>query len=148
MKRVGPVMYADGPRTKVSKKTWLIHEIGDDETLYYLENGELRPLTLAPEIKFLVVGDEENGIREEFLHNDENVVITDAPVGEVYEVLKDISQHNWKKGELVRIHGKVSKETLENGYLVLYKGTKPHQHVLVVVDPVKAGLVSNKPNHG
>lgn len=136
VKKTGLVNYADGARVKISKKTW---EIVADE-----DGNPVLP-TLAEGIELIVVGNVKDGLDPEYAPVEiDGVPIISAPVGVVYRALKDVESQNWKAGELIKIHGKVSKETLENGVLEVYTGETPPQHVLVVVAPIQAGLKSKE----
>lgn len=133
LKKVGFVKYADGLKLKISKKTWAVTK--DPAT------GELVLPTLAEGIEFLVVGNLTDGLKEEYKSIElGGVPVVSAPVGVVYRVLKRVESQNWNAGDIVKIHGKVSIETLQNGILEAYNGDKPVQHVIVVVDPIKVGV--------
>lgn len=131
IKLVGMVQYADGLKEKISKKTWIFE-------------GELPEKT--DDMQYLVVGNTETGLSPEYLPFQEGVITIDAgSVPVKYKVLKDIPEKGWEKGDVVQITGKVSKETLENGFLEQVDDKTPHKHVLVVVDPIATGLAVNKP---
>lgn len=135
LKKVGKVEYADGLKEKISKKTWIVKEI----------DGELVLPHKAEDVEFLIVGNEETGLLPEFLPFQDGVVTIGAgSVPQKYKVLKDVEKQGWKTGDVVQIIGKVSQETLTNGFLVQVSDDTPHKHVLVVVDPIAAGLMVNK----
>lgn len=143
VKRCGFVQYApdfpgdDGRRYKVSKKTWLISKIEDGSLFYKDENGNDMPLALPKdEGAFLVVGNDGKFFPE---HAPIKKVVNIAAggVGQKFRVHGDVAAQNWKDGEIVLIHGKVSKETLDSGKLELVPDSVEHQHVLIVADPVK-----------
>ena len=154
VKRSGYVQYADGRRHKISKKTWRISRV-EKEKLYYKEilvdtfgvevENEVELRRPKDEGNFLVVGDSK-GFFKEYAEVDKIVKITLGSVGEIYKVLKDVTGKNWKAGEYVKIHGKVSFETLEKGILEKVDSNTKHQHVLVVVDPVKILGIANQIN--
>ena len=143
VKRYGLVKYADGLKPKISKKTWIVSKIENDELFYesrFLDwKGEevvedVRLPRPSKEGGFLVIGD-ENGLKDEFI-SPETLKIDVGTVAGVYRVLKDIKEQNWKAGEIVKIHGKISFETLEQGFLEKVADSVKHQHVLVVVDTI------------
>ena len=143
VKRAGLVLYADGWKRKVSKKTWLISKVEDGKVFYKDENGNDTLLPLPKnEGEFIVVGD-ENGVFPEHLENE--VTVRGGGVSQKYRVHGDLSDKNWKDGDIVQITGKVSQETLDSGKLELVPDSVPHQHVLIVVDPI---LLNNALNHG
>lgn len=127
IKRCGFVTYADGPKYKVSKKTWVVTKN---------EQGELVLPSAAEGIEYLVVGSEKKGFNPEYLPVSDVVDVSQGSVPQKYRALKDVGSQNWKKGEVVQITGKVSNGTLERGVLELVPDTTPHQHILMVVDPV------------
>lgn len=137
IKQVGMVTYADGPKLKYSKQTWLV----------IMQDGELVLPVKSNDIKFVIVGNQEAGLRPEFLPFQEGVITIDegtVPVN--YKILKDVPTRGWKAGEVVKIVGKVSRETLENGVLEQCSDDEPNQHMLVVVDPIKLTGLFNKTN--
>lgn len=136
LKKVGIVEYADGPKEKISKKTWMV---GDDGQLPEISEG----------MSFLVVGNVKEGILPEFaplMHGMIKIDVGSVPVN--YKVLKDIEEKGWRRGEIVRIIGSVSNETLENGFLEKVPSETPHQHVMVVVNPIELGLSLNEIQNG
>lgn len=143
VKKKGIVEYADGPREKVSKKTWVVIE---QDGLKLMLGDDIQPLKETEE--YLVVGSVKQGLEAPYKPLDKTLSISEGSTAENYRVLKDIKEKNWKKGEVVRIHGKVSFETLEKGYLEKVSSETEHQHLLVVVDPIKVGLVANKVKNG
>lgn len=142
VKRCGFVRYADGPRYKVSKKTWLVSKI-EDGLFYKDENGNDVKLGCKEGIEFLVVGDEK-GFFKEHAAVAKVVKIDGGGVGQKYRVHGDIPAQHWKDGEIVLIHGNVSKETIDSGKLELVPDSVEHKHVLIVVDPVRVKGVFNK----
>lgn len=149
VKKCGYVTYADGPRYKVSRKTWQVSKIEDDR-LFYRESvvdwrGETLeqdvPIPKAEEIEFLVVGDSK-GFKKGFAP-DKVLKIDAGSVAEKYRVLKDVKDKDWKKGDIVNIVGKVSFETLEGGWLEKVDKDTPHKHNLIVVDSARVGLAVN-----
>ncbi len=143
VKRAGLVLYADGLKRKVSKKTWLVSKVEGDKVFFRDENGNDVLLALPKnEGEFIVVGD-ENGLFPEY----EKPAFIDLGGGieQKYRVHGDIEEKNWKDGDIVLIHGKVSQETIDSGRLELVPNSVPHQHVLIVVDPI---LLNNKVHNG
>lgn len=130
IKLVGFVQYADGLKEKVSKKTWIVEDLNN-----LPEKTE--------DMSYLVIGNTTDGIKPEFIHSLDLVKISTGSVPQNYEVLKDIKEKDWKVGDIVKITGKVSKETLENGFLKEVSNDKAHKHVLIVVDPIATGLLAN-----
>lgn len=144
VKRAGLVLYADGYKRKVSKKTWLISKVEDGKPFFRDESGLDVELRLPKhEGEFIVVGNDSDGISKEFLAPEG--VEGNGGVSQKYRVHGDIEDKNWKDGDVVLISGKVSRETLESGKLELVPADTPHQHVLIVVDPV---LLNNKVKYG
>lgn len=151
LKRCGNVRMADGLRYKVSKHTWKVSKVEDGKVFYeskFIGNKEeeiVEDLELKlpkEEGSFLVVGD-ENGLYDEFVEKESVAVIKVGSVSEKYEVLKDIPDRGWKTGDVVSIVGKVSFDTLSNGWLKLVDKSKPHKHVLIVADPIQMGVTQN-----
>lgn len=143
VKRAGYVQYAPdfsgdtGRRYKVSKKTWLISKVENGELYYQDENGNDIRLSLPKdEGAFIVVG-KEGKFRPEHAPIKKVVKIDGGGVGQKYRVHGDIPTQNWKDGDIVLIHGKVSKETIDAGKLERVPDTVPHAHVLIVADPIK-----------
>ena len=143
VKREGLVLYADGFKRKVSKKTWVVSKVEDGKVFYQDEN-DTDILLPCPknEGAFLIVGD-ENGVFPE--HQIESVNITLGGVGQKYRVHGDVPEKDWKDGDIVLIHGTVSKDTIDAGTLELVPDTVAHKHVLIVVDTV---LLNNKTQNG
>ena len=129
MKRQGKVMYAIGLKLKLSKKTWKISKIENDELYYTDENGNDIHLAV-PKVEggFLVVSEAVfepvRGIKA-------------GGVPQKYRVHGDVKEQDWKDGDIVQIFGNVSKETTDSGKLERVPDTEPHKHVLVVADSVK-----------
>lgn len=144
VKRAGLVLYADGLKRKVSKKTWLVSKVEDGTPFFKDENGNEVALKLPKnEGEYIVVGNEVDGISPEFIAPEG--VEGSGGVTQKYRVHGNFSEKGWEDGDIVQISGKVSKETLESGKLELVPNTEPHKHVLVVVDPV---LLNNKVQNG
>lgn len=143
IKRAGLVLYADGYKRKVSKKTWLVSKVEDGQPLYKDENGNdvLLPLP-KNEGEYIVVGD-ENGVFPE--HQAIEGIERGGGVTQKYRVHGDIPEKGWEDGDIVAITGKVSQETIKSGKLELVPDTEPHKHVLIVVDAV---LLNKEVNHG
>ncbi|RJQ33895.1 hypothetical protein C4568_03780 [Candidatus Parcubacteria bacterium] len=143
VKREGLVLYADGLKRKVSKKTWLVSKVEDGKVFYQDENGND---TLLPcpknEGAFLIVGD-ESGVFPE--HQIQTVNITLGGVGQKYRVHGDVPEKDWKDGDIVLIHGTVSKDTIDSGKLELVPDSVEHKHVLVVVDAIS---LNNRVHNG
>lgn len=135
IKRVGLVTYADGQKEKISKKTWLVGEA----------NGELVFPPKAEGIDFLIVGNEVEGFKPEYSPVIDLISISEGYVAGNYRVLKEIESKDWKAGDIVKIHGKVSKETLEGGFLEKVSDELQNKHLLIVVDPITTGLLANQP---
>lgn len=146
VKRCGYVMYADGRRFKISKKTWLISRV-EKNKLFFMD-GDIETELRRPkdEGNFIVIGDIKKGVSKEF--NDVAKILTVSPgsVEEKYRVLKDVPKHNWREGDIVQIIGKVSFETLEKGWLEKVDKDTKHKHVLIVVDPISLQNKSNGAN--
>jgi len=141
VKKCGDVQYADAKRYKISRKTWQVSAITGNE-LYYNDGIQDSRIPRAKGIDYLVVGDEK-GYAPEYAPVTKVIAVTAGAVGGNYEVLKDIKEQNWKKGDIVKIHGTVSFDTLEKGFLKQVDDSIKNKHTLVVVDTIKAGL-SNK----
>lgn len=129
VKRYGLVQYADGLKGKISKKTWKVSKIEGDQLFYLDENGNDMILPLPKqEGAFLVVSPDQfepvPGIKP-------------AGVPLKYRVHGDNKAQGWKDGDIVQIHGTVSKETIDAGTLERVPDTEPHKHVLIVADPLK-----------
>lgn len=145
VKRGGKVRYADGMKYKLSKKSWVVSRVEND-TLFYTKSftsWDGTPVTEEVKLSlpkhdgdFLVVGDEK-GLFEEHRPIKKVVAVDPGSVGENYRVKQDVDAQNWKEGDIVKIHGKVSEKTLNKGILEKVPNTLEHKHVLVVVDPVK-----------
>lgn len=136
VKLVGKVQYADGLKEKLSKKTWII---GSNLELPEISEG----------MDFLIVGSTTDGLLPEYAPMQEGMLkIEEGTVPRHYKVLKDVDSKNWKRGEIVRVVGSVSKETLEQGFLEEVPDSVSHQHVLVVVDPIKIGLLVKETQNG
>lgn len=152
IKRCGYVTYADGPRFKYSKKTWLVSKIdscnkcdGECQHPYYKdENGNDMKLGAKEGIQYVVVGNEENGLDKEYEPVDDVIKIGVGSVESNYEVLKDIKKRNWFKGDIVKIIGNVAFESLEQGYLKEVSLNIPHKHILIVADNIKVGAVARE----
>lgn len=129
----GKVLYADGLKEKISKKTWVVEEKDGGLVLPNLAEGE----------ECILIGNQEQGIFPEFLPLMDIVKIDQGSVPQNYRVLKDVDEKGWKKDDIVKITGNVAKETLEGGWLEKVADNLPHKHVLIVVDPIKLGLVAN-----
>lgn len=142
VKRCGYVRYADGLKYKVSKKTWVISTVGknkhgEDALFYKDENGN--EVTLASpknEGAFLVVGD-SNGFFPEHTLSEKIIKITSGGVGQKYRVHGDVKERDWKDGDIVLVHGDVSKETIASGKLERVPDSIPHKHLIIVADPIK-----------
>lgn len=136
IKRVGKVLYADGLKEKVSKKTWVAQEV----------YGQLVLPTKGEGVEFLVIGNlNEGGVKEEYLPLvAEKITINGGSVAENYRVLKDIESKGWQRGDIVKIAGKVSKETLDSGVLERCDDALPNKHVLIVVEPVAINSKANE----
>ena len=65
------------------------------------------------------------------------VLVLEIVAWKKYRVHGDIDAQNWKEGDIVLIHGKVGKETIDSGKLERVPDTLGHKHVLIVVDPVR-----------
>lgn len=141
IKRCGNVRFADGLKYKISKKTWQVSKI-EDGTLYYLdENGNHTKLSLPKnEGAFLVVGD-ENGVSPE--HAKPSFIDLGGGVAQKYRVHGNIEEKGWQDEDIVLIHGKVSQEMIDSGVLELVPDSVQHQHVLIVVDALKAFAKNN-----
>lgn len=136
VKLIGMVQYADGLKEKISKKTWIVGE-----------NLELPEVSEG--MSLLIVGSEKEGLLPEYAGFQEGMLkIGAGSVPQHYRVLKDVDSQNWKRGEIVRIIGSVSKETLENGFLERVADTVPHQHVMIIAEPVKIVLPINETQNG
>lgn len=154
VKRCGYVQYADGKKYKVSKNTWVISKVDGDNIYYSVTFKDYKGDDVTEDVllkkpkddgDFLVIGNEKDGLNKENSPINKTIVIEEGSVAGVYKILKDVSDKNWKAGEVVKIHGKVSFDTLKNGYLEKIGDNVKHQHILVVVDPIKVGLkVKNK----
>lgn len=150
VKKQGLVKYADGERMKVSRKTWQVSKIENgqpyyQETITDWQGKEVVqdvPITCADGIELVVVGDAK-GISKEYKNQAKMLAIEPGTVAENYRVLKEVTQYNWKEGEIVKIVGKVSFETLEKGYLEKVEPNVKHKHVLVVADPARVGVTNN-----
>lgn len=147
VKKCGYVTYADGAKYKISKKTWQVSKVEGDN-LFYRELGvdvkgqEIEQDALIPRkegIEFLVVGDGK-GLKKEYKTTPKVLKIDAGSTGGNYRVLKDIEDKKWKVGDVVRIHGKVSFETLEKGYLEKVSDDLPNKHALIVADLIKVGM--------
>jgi hypothetical protein len=144
VKRCGYVEYADGKRYKISKNTWLISRVEKDKLFFMEGDTEREIMRPADEGDFILVGNAKKGIAKEFTDTAKVLNLGAGTVGEKYRVLKDVSKHNWKKGDIVQIFGKVSFGTLEKGWLEKVDPETKHKHVLVVVDPVALNPKVNK----
>lgn len=156
IKKTGFVKYADGDRYKISRKTWRVSKVEGDKVFYREQTQDFLgreieqdvPLPYGKDAKgnlveFLVVGD-STGFSKDFQENVKELKINAGSVQEKYRVLKDIPDKQWKKGEIVAITGKVSFETLENGWLEKVSADVPHKHTMVVVDTARIrGLTNN-----
>lgn len=129
VKRKGKVQYADGLKEKLSKKTWVVSKIENDQIYYLDENGNDIHLNV-PSIEggFLVVPE---GVFEA----QEGIKAGGVPGN--YRVHGDVADKGWKDGDIVKIYGQVSDATLKSGKLEKVPDTEPHKHVLIVADVVK-----------
>lgn len=129
VKRTGKVLYADGWKHKISKKTWKISKIEDGKLYYTDENGNDTELTVPKhEGGFLIVSEADFAPTQG---------IKPGGVPIKYRVHGDVEEKGWKDGDIVQIFGNVSKETLDSGKLEVVPDTLNHKHVLIVVDPLK-----------
>lgn len=129
VKRSGKVMYADGLKFKISKKTWKVSKIENNELYYTDENGNDVKLNIpAVEGGFLVV-------TEDVFQPVQGVKAGGVP--QKYRVHGDVKDKNWKDGDIVQIFGQVSKETIDSGKLEKVPDSVEHKHVLIVADVIK-----------
>lgn len=150
IKRCGYVEYADGKRFKVSKNTWVVSKIEDDRVFYESRFPNSRGVEVVEDVEiklpkdngsFLVVG---NGYELLPEYQPTGMVLAGS-VEDKYRVLKPVVERGWDVGDVVSIVGKVSTETLENGWLEKVGKDTPNKHVLVVVDAIK---LNNKTQNG
>ena len=137
VKKTGFVTYAHGPREKVSKKTWVATE-KDGVLGLFLNDWE--PFDSKEGVEYIIVGSVNKGMKKEF------IPLSDVAVSAVFEkfkLLKDVPSKGWKKGDVVQTNGKIAKDDVTFEWVA---DNVPHQHVLVVVDPIKVGLLTNKMN--
>lgn len=143
IKRCGLVLYADGLKYKVSKKTWRISKVEDDKIFYTDESGQYVNLPLPKnEGAYIVVGDED-GLFPEHLPAEDVVTIKAGGVQEKYRVHGEVEQYGWQDGDIVAISGQIGKETIDSGKLEKVPNTLEHKHVLIVADPIKVFGNSN-----
>lgn len=133
VKLVGIVKYADGDKEKISKKTWVVGE----------RDGQLDLPEASEGMSYLIVGSKEYGIFPDFLPLFDTIDVSEGSVPQNYRTLKDIEDKGWKKGDIIRIVGRVSKETLKQGWLEEVSNDIKNKHTLIVVDPIKLGLTAN-----
>lgn len=150
VRQLGEVEYADGVKEKFSKKMWKVSKI-EDGILYHSvtfqdelgrEFTQDEPISLDPDTKYLVVGDNK-GARNEYKEKGKVIKVKPGGVPQNYRVLKDIKDYGWKEGDIVKVVGRVSFETLEGGYLEEVSNDLKNKHVHIVVDPVKVQLATN-----
>ena len=129
VKRSGKVMYADGLKFKISKKTWKVSKIENDELYYTDENGNDVHLAV-PKVEggFLVVSE---AVFEPM------VGVKAGGVPQKYRVHGDVKDKGWKDGDIVQIFGQVSKETIDSGKLERVPDSVEHKHALIVADVIK-----------
>lgn len=153
VKRCGKVLYADGLRFKVSKKTWLVSRVEDGRLFYESRFLDHRGEEVVEEVElkrpkidgnFIVVGDAD-GLAPEFAPPLKVIKVSEGSVAQNYRVLKEVKEQGWKQGDIVQIIGKVAFDTLHEGFLELVGKDVPHKHVLIVVDPIR---LNNRLNHG
>lgn len=129
VKREGNVLYADGWKKKLSKKTWKISKIEGEKLYYTDENGNDVELPLPKnEGAFLVVP-------EAVFEPIQGIKAGGVP--SKYRVHGEVEDKDWKDGDIVQIFGNVSKETLDSGRLEKVPDSVEHKHVVVVADPLK-----------
>ena len=136
VKRCGYVMYADGLKYKISKKTWKISKIEEGNLYYADENGNDVYLPIPKrDGAFLVVNED----------NFKSVTgISPGGVPQKYRVHGDDKKMGWKDGDIVQIHGNVSEQTQKSGKLERVPDSLEHKHVLVVADPLRVFGKANK----
>ncbi len=129
VKRYGKVLYADGLKAKLSKKTWRVSKIENDTIYYADEHGNDTILPLPKnEGAFQVISEEEFAAIPR---------IKPGGVPLKYRVHEDIADKGWQIGDIVQIYGNVSDDTLKSGKLERVPDETPHKHVIVVADPLK-----------
>lgn len=137
VKKTGFVVYAHGPREKVSKKTWVATE-KDGVLGLFLNDWE--PFDSKEGVEYIIVGSVNKGMEKKYTPLSEVAV---SAVFEKFKLLKDVPSKGWKKGDVVQTNGKVAKDDTTFEWVA---DNVQHQHVLVVVDPIKVGLVAKFAN--